>query len=372
MGRGLAGYQVSTRYRERSAQPLEGLRCSARTLTPVQLKPEDRLRGKRGFQSLGAVRLTRYEGSLDVSAFSSKFDAFLAGQVHVDCRRDGRLPAVRRQRQLQLMPRRRKRDHSRPPGQTDTSKAAAVNPLFTCFGSANEGLPLNPRDAFYLSDHAGFLRVHRQSLRLRLQRSGMGTFLRSGFGSAPNPNSDLDTVCTECRRPDAGVYGAQRGHDTATVSHHRGARALLPEGVLPQWLHQEPEAARTLLQHARQRLSFDVTSGHCPAGTTEKVDCWPMPEVPNNLDMTTGNLGLTDQEERPDRRVPADAHGRLHDTLPRQRYLYGHLHDRAVRLDPQGNEFSSHSAASALRIGNLRRCACPSPHPIPCKPLNGR
>jgi cytochrome c peroxidase len=42
---------------------------------------------------------------------------------------------------------------------------------------------------------------------------------------------------------------------------------------------------------------FDVTSGHCPAGTTEKVDCWPMPEVPNNIDMTTGNLGLTDQEE---------------------------------------------------------------------------
>src|SRR5207244_9191738 len=40
----------------------------------------------------------------------------------------------------------------------------------------------------------------------------------------------------------------------------------------------------------------NVTSGHCPSGTTEKVDCWPMPEVTNNLDMTTGMLGLTDQE----------------------------------------------------------------------------
>jgi len=29
-----------------------------------------------------------------------------------------------------------------------------------------------------------------------------------------------------------------------------------------------------------------VTSGHCPAGTTEKVDCWPMPEVKNNIDTT--------------------------------------------------------------------------------------
>jgi cytochrome c peroxidase len=40
-----------------------------------------------------------------------------------------------------------------------------------------------------------------------------------------------------------------------------------------------------------------VTSGHCPAGTTEKVNCWPIPEVPNNIDMTFGNLGLTDHEE---------------------------------------------------------------------------
>jgi cytochrome c peroxidase len=41
----------------------------------------------------------------------------------------------------------------------------------------------------------------------------------------------------------------------------------------------------------------DTTSGHCPAGTTERVDCWPVPEVPNNIDMTTGKLGLTDTEE---------------------------------------------------------------------------
>jgi cytochrome c peroxidase len=27
------------------------------------------------------------------------------------------------------------------------------------------------------------------------------------------------------------------------------------------------------------------------------VNCWPMPEVPNNIDMTSGNLGLTDKEE---------------------------------------------------------------------------
>ena len=46
-----------------------------------------------------------------------------------------------------------------------------------------------------------------------------------------------------------------------------------------------------------QAFMFDVTSGHCPPGKTERVDCWPMPEVKNNIDMTTGKLGLTDREE---------------------------------------------------------------------------
>ena len=48
---------------------------------------------------------------------------------------------------------------------------------------------------------------------------------------------------------------------------------------------------------AAQVFAFNVKSGHCPPGTTEKVDCWPIPEVPNNIDMTVGNLGLTDEQE---------------------------------------------------------------------------
>ena len=36
-----------------------------------------------------------------------------------------------------------------------------------------------------------------------------------------------------------------------------------------------------------------------------------MPEVPNNIDMTVGKLGLTDLEEDQNRNLPANAHGRL-------------------------------------------------------------
>ncbi len=49
--------------------------------------------------------------------------------------------------------------------------------------------------------------------------------------------------------------------------------------------------------NTRDEFPFDVTSGHCPQGKTEKVDCWPRPEVKNNMDMTIGKLGLSDTEE---------------------------------------------------------------------------
>jgi cytochrome c peroxidase len=51
--------------------------------------------------------------------------------------------------------------------------------------------------------------------------------------------------------------------------------------------------------NTRDVFPFDVTSGNCPRGTTEKVNCWPRPEVPNPkvIDMTVGMLGLTDREE---------------------------------------------------------------------------
>src|SRR5438309_7784646 len=75
-------------------------------------------------------------------------------------------------------------------GQTDTGNQPGGAPVFTCFGSANEGLPLNPRNAFYYEtkpDGFGFT-VNPYGFAYR--DLGMGTFLRSGFGSAPNPNSE--------------------------------------------------------------------------------------------------------------------------------------------------------------------------------------
>jgi hypothetical protein len=68
-------------------------------------------------------------------------------------------------------------------------------------------------------------------------------------------------------------------------------------------LHYDSFAGRPQddTRHANTRdvFPFNVTSGHCPAGKTEKVNCWPMPEVTNNEDMTRflNVVGVSSQRE---------------------------------------------------------------------------
>src|SRR5260370_38726350 len=70
-------------------------------------------------------------------------------------------------------------------GETDSSAAAMVNPLFTCFGSANEGVPLNPRNAFYYETKPDSYGFTPNPYGFGYRDLGLGTFLRSGFGSGP-------------------------------------------------------------------------------------------------------------------------------------------------------------------------------------------
>src|SRR5882724_12140284 len=156
--------------------------------TPLRLKPEDRLLANEVYNHWGQS-LDAYEQSVAVSAFSSKFDAFLAGNATLtpdemagynlfkgkgncnSCHLDGRGTTLE-------------------PGTIDTSDEALVTPLFTCFGSANEGLPLNPRVALFYETTPDFFGFTPNPFGFGYRDLGMGTFLRSGFGSAPNPNSE--------------------------------------------------------------------------------------------------------------------------------------------------------------------------------------
>jgi cytochrome c peroxidase len=185
------------------------------------------------------------------------------------------------------------------PGQVDTSTTATANPpLFTCFGSANEGVPLNPRNAFYYQTTPDSFGFTGNPLGFGYRDLGMGTFLRSGFGSGPNPNQTWIQFAPT-------VDGQMQ---VATVRNVAMTPPQCPTTEAPgpyfqkEFFHNGYFKSLKQIVHfynTRDVYAFDVTSGHCPPGTTEKVDCWPRPEVPSptTIDMTSGKLGLTDQEE---------------------------------------------------------------------------
>ena len=262
--------------------------------TPVKLKPAGRTLANTVFDCWGQS-LDAFERSKEVSPFTSKFDAFLAGTYTLtademagynlfkgkgncnSCHVDGRGTTL-------------------TPAQTDTSKVVTVNPVFTCFGSANQGLPLNPRDAFYYQTTPDVVGFTANLLGFGYRDLGMGTFLRSGFGSAPNPNAEWIPWAPKVD----GQFQVSTARNVAMTPPQCPTTEAPGPYFQKEFFHNGYIKSLKQLVHfynTRDLFAYPVTSGHCPAGTTEKVDCWPMPEVKNNIDTTTGNLGLTDQEE---------------------------------------------------------------------------
>jgi cytochrome c peroxidase len=269
-------------------------------VTPVPLSPDDRIRANEVYNHW-AQSLDAYEESVQVSAFSSKFDAFLAGKYKLtpdekagydlfrgkancnSCHLDGRSTAPTPA-------------NGAAPNGIDTGAAADLQPLFTCFGSANLGLPLNPRDAFFYQTTPDSFGFTANPIGFGYRDLGLGTFLRSGFGSAPSPNATW--------RPLAPTRDGQMQTSSARNVAMTPPQCPTTEAPGPyfqkEFFHNGYIKSLKQLVHfynTRDVFKFNVTSGHCPPGKTEKVDCWPMPEVRNNMDMTVGNLGLTDEEE---------------------------------------------------------------------------
>jgi cytochrome c peroxidase len=262
--------------------------------TPVKLQKEDRTRANRVYDNWGQS-ISFFEDSPEVSPFTSKVDAninglytytpneaagaaLFAGKGNCNsCHIDGQRTTL-------------------APGQTQVGVYATnARPLFTCFGYSNLGLPLNPRDAFFYQTTPDPLGFTPNPYGFGYRDLGLGTFLRSGFGSAPNPNS-------------AWAQFAPRMDGRQQVSTARNV-AMTPPGSTTEapgpyfqkeFFHNGYIKSLKQLVHfynTRDVFPYNVTSGNCPAGTIEKVTCWPMPEVPNNIDMSIGKLGLTDLEE---------------------------------------------------------------------------
>jgi len=262
--------------------------------TPIPLSASDRTRANIVYDRW-AQSIDSFEQSVQVSPFSSKFDAFLAGKYTLtrdemagfklfngkgncnSCHLDGRGTSLKSD-------------------QADSSAVAMVNPLFTCFGSANEGVPLNPANAFYYQtkpDSYGFI---GNPYGFGYRDLGLGSFLRSAFGSGPNPNLNWKQYAPTVD----GQMQVSSVRDVASTPPQCPTTEAPGPYFQKAFFHNGYFKSLKQVVHfynTRDKYAYPVTSGHCPKGTTEKVDCWPMPEVRNNIDMTSGNLGLTDEEE---------------------------------------------------------------------------
>jgi cytochrome c peroxidase len=270
--------------------------------TPVPLSVTDRTKSDQAYNDWG-LSIDAYEQSAAVSAFSSKFDAYLKGNYTLtpdeqagynlfrgkgncnSCHLDGRSTA----------PTPPPPEGTAPNGE-DTGAIADTTPMFTCFGSANLGLPKNPAVAFYYEttpDSVGFT-VNPEGFDYT--DFGLGTFLRSGFGSAPNPNASWKQFAPSSD----GKFQTSTARDVAMVPPQCKSTEAPGPYFQKEFFHNGYIKSLKQLVHfynTRDVYPMPVESGGCPSGTTEKVNCWPVPEVPQNMDMTVGNLQLTDEEE---------------------------------------------------------------------------
>src|ERR1700731_465610 len=288
-----------------------GARRFGGSATPIALSPVDRTKANNIYDHWGQS-ISFLEHTPDVSPFTSKFDAFLVGNYTLtademagynlfngkgncnSCHVDGRSPLL-------------------TPGQTDTGNTPGGQAVFTCLGYANEGLPLNPRlPLFYESKPDGFGFTPNPD-GLRYRDLGFGNFLRSGPQSAPNPNAfdwlqfapstdgqfqvattrDVALTPPQCPTTEAGQVGPNGPipYFQKEFFHNGYIKSL------KQLVHFYNTRDSLTTPNGNTTFAFPVTSGHCPPGTVERVTCWPQPEVRQNIDMTTGALGLTDTEE---------------------------------------------------------------------------
>jgi cytochrome c peroxidase len=160
-----------------------------------------------------------------------------------------------------------------------------VQPLFTDFTYNNIGLPRNVILPWYSENTPDQWGFTGNPLGIGFTDEGVGLFLDGYYGAPPNLSWGQHLPFFE------GKFQTSTVRNVGMVPYPGFVKAYMHNGYLlslKEVVH---------FYNTRDVYEKPVLSGHCPAGTVEKVTCWPMPEDPNNENMTIGKLGLSDAEE---------------------------------------------------------------------------
>ena len=248
---------------------------------PVHLSPEDRGRSNATYDEF-ALAIAAYEAAPDVSPFSSKFDYALAHP-------DQHVLSDDEQAGWDLFHGEAKCNTCHLDGVENHAGKAAPRmaagdagskaPIFTDFTSANLGVPKNPAIPNYTKtqpDRYGYI---ANPMGSAFVDKGVGAFLAS---PQLNPNSDWARL-------------APRFDGKFQVTTLRNVDKRPRPDFVKAYMHNGYFKDLTEVVHfynTRDRLP------RCPQGDVDqKVTCWPAPEVPQNVDTTIGNLGLTAKQE---------------------------------------------------------------------------
>jgi cytochrome c peroxidase len=248
--------------------------------TPLRLTPEDRTRANQAYDEFGQA-IAAYEASSDVSPFTSKFDYFLAGKTKLTQQEEKGYDLFRGKANCNSC----HLDGTATSQAQSVATPADVRPMFTDFTYNNIGLPKNLNLPWYYEntpDQTGFTGNPQGFGFVDL---GMGLFLNGYYG--PPPNSSWAALHPQFH----GKFQTSTVRDAAKVPYSGFVKAFMHNGYLTS-LKEVVHFYNT-----RDVFAQPVQYGKCPSGTVEKVTCWPMPEVSDNLNMTIGRLKLTDDEE---------------------------------------------------------------------------
>lgn len=236
---------------------------------PVHLSDADRGRAAATFDQM-AQSMAGYEASAEVTPFTSKFDAVMAGKVQFTPDEQAGYALFRGKGNCNSC----HRDGG--PGE---------DPLFTDFTASNIGTPANPQLPYYVEDKPDAFGYAANPAGRSYIDGGVGNFLVEGhllsepsipdarwLPLAPKNNGrfQVPTLRNVDKRPDPGFVKAY-GHNgyfksLKAIVHFYNTRDTLPR---------------------------------CQAGDPgEGVTCWPAPESTANMNTkTVGRLGLSDAEE---------------------------------------------------------------------------
>jgi len=255
----------------------------------LPLSPTDRTHAQQAYDYFG-LAIAAYEIGSEVSSFTSKFDAFLAGTVKLTAAETRGYDLFRGKANCNTC-HLDGRSNTQTPGEIDTGMATNAAPMFTDFTYNNLGLPMNLTLPWYSENHPDQFGFTANPLGVGFIDFGVGLFLDGYYGSPP-PNFDWIALNPFF----VGKFQTSTLRNAAQMPPPTPPSTVFVKAFMHNgYLSSLKEVVH--FYNTRDKFAFNVQSGHCPKGTVEKVTCWPTPEEQDNKNMTIGNLGLTNAEE---------------------------------------------------------------------------